>query len=465
LTADAVDLAATAQDYLADLAMLGPLRGSRPDRPWTQASVFEQRLRDDVEALLALGGGAGFDAQGATRRFADEESADPGRAFALAFVLGSAAGDAPAEAAVLALRRAHPDTHAAFREALSLAGNPRVAAALGRLAGDADPALTALALEVLRVRRQGAFAPGVILLSHPDERVAVAAAACLGATPERAPAIAVLGRALAAEPKEAVAVAIAEALLALGDRRGLGVVRAKLEAESAAPALSDELRVAYLRLLAIAGDAGDVELFFRSLEPTARDAAAVGWFGHADLVTWLLGSLEAANEARRAAGGRPSPFEAAAAGALHRISGARPRDPADPGPPDALSVSAPAWKALWNESHARLGGAEPPKAGGALPTVAGRGAVGPAAGGRKLRFGQPYTPGATLAELSGESTAAAREDAALELAVITGGDARITTLDWVDRQQAALAAAASPVAREEAAFPPGTFAGQRLAGR
>src|SRR5262249_29397432 len=157
--------------------------------------------------------------------------------------------------------------------------------------------------------------------------------------------------------------------------------------------------------LGLAGDAGDRELFFRSVEPGPRDASAVGWFGHPDLVDWLVGSLEAANEARRGQAGPPTPFEAAAPHALH--PGPRgPRTGTDP--PRAglgagqtlganaaqagggLVTDAATWRAYWHRARTRFQGRQ------------------------KLRFGRPYTPSATVDELESEASSP-RAEAALEL--------------------------------------------------
>src|SRR5262249_50332914 len=241
-------------------------------------------------------------------------------------------------------------------------------AALIRLLGDLPPAACAAALGVLRFRRQGAFGPVVPLLGHPSPAVVAAAARCLGIVPERRAAASVLCYVLSRGPAEEAGLPAAEALLSLGDPGGLAFVRDRLEAESATPSLPDDARVAYMRLLALAGDACDRELFFRSVEPAPRDAAAVGWFGHPDLVDWLLGSLESANETRRAKGpgAGPSLFETAAARALYRILGSPLASPAR-----ALEmpiIEAAPWRAFWQRSPART------------------------AGRSKVRFGRPYTP-------------------------------------------------------------------------
>lgn len=316
--------------------------------------------------------------------------------------------------------------------------SPALGPALIEVADEAPPPSAAAALGALRVRRQASLPGCALLLGHPDATVAAAAARCLAAVPERRAAASLLRAVLGDDPEEPLAVAAAESLLALGDPAALAFVRGELTAESNTQALSEEARVAFVRLLALGGDSADLELFFRSLEPSPRDALAVGWFGHADLVEWLLGSLETACEVRRA-GPRSrssatlagaSAFEAAAAQAIARIAGGP-----ETMPPPGLEASA--WRAWWGRARARLSPAH------------------------KHRFGRPYSPEATLDELSGAASSAARADAALELSIVTAGACGVEPGDWVDRQRAALQSASEHLHRAPP-WPPGAFAGRRL---
>ncbi|MFT3764008.1 MAG: hypothetical protein QM820_00550 [Minicystis sp.] len=407
-----------------------------PEPPWMDAEPVEQRLGEAVDSLLRLEGSAARIAEEARRVAAG--GGDARRAWSVALLLGCAPGDDAAEAAAGTLRSPRMDLRAAATEAIALGRSPAIGPALARLAEDATPAACAAALEALRFRREAALAPCVVLLGHPDALVAAAAARCLATVPERKAAAVVLRRVLGDDPEEAVAVAAAEGLLSLGDAASLSFVRGELSAESASPSLSDGARVAYLRLLALGGDAEDLELFFRSLEASPRDALAVGWFGHPDLIDWLIGSLETANEARRnGPRGRasapsllgPSAFEIAAAQALGRIAGAPEGVPA-PG------LEASAWRAWWSRARARF------------------------TSGQKHRFGKPYAPEATIDELTSPAMASVRADAALELAIVSAGSASVETADWVARQRAVIAAARETIAT--APWPPGTFPGRRL---
>ena len=440
---------------LLAVAELGVQRKPGPDRPWTFAEAIEQ----DLIGAAALAA-ADDDVVAHLDATAPVAGLDTGTAFARALVLASGSdpfgtraetpGDAPADAAARTLRAPRPEARAAAADGLSLAPSPAVGPAVARLLDGAAPPLATAALGVLRFRRQAPYGDVVLLLAHPDAAVAGAAARCLGTVPQRRAAASVLRHVLARGPDDARVLPVAETLLALGDPAGLAFVRHKLETESASPSLTDDARVAYLRLLGLAGDVSDRDLFFRSVEPTARDAAAVGWYGHPDLIDWLLGSLEAAGEARRSGssrgvppnprpGSRPSSFETAAVRSLQRVLGG----------PDSLGADGPPWRARWAEVRAEL-----------LPTTTAA---------QKLRFGRPYTPAATLDELEAEAVSGNRADAALELAIVTGGAALLETDDWIARQRSVLAAARLALSTGStggaAAYPAGAFVGSRLATR
>lgn len=418
-------------DRLDAIAGLGDERRARgpdphggPEAPWTAAAPVEERLAAEINRLLHLEGSVARIVHEARQISAG--GGDARRIWAVALLLGSATGEAAAEAAASTL--CHPGIlqHLAAREALSLGCNEALGRAVMALSESSPPPVCASALQVLRFRRDVALAPCAVLLGHHEPSVVAAAARGLAAVPERRAAALLLGRVLGDDPDEQVAVAAAESLVALGDPAGLAFVRGELEAESTAPALSDEARVAFVRLLALAGDASDLELFFRSLEPSPRDAVAVGWYGHPDLVEWLIGSLDTANEVRRSGPKSrasapsllaPAAFETAATQAMVRIAG--PADGVHPG-----SVDAAAWRAFWARARGRL------------------------SPGRKHRFGRLFTPEITLEELRGESSPSVRADAALELAIVTGGAIHVETGDWISRQSAALAAAAAWLAAE-----------------
>ncbi|MCC6522275.1 MAG: hypothetical protein IT373_06410 [Polyangiaceae bacterium] len=420
--------AALARDCLTDLASLGSLRRPLPEQIWSDSARFEDRLLASLDALLCLGReapspggaeGASYDVLGDVRRFHREASfPDPGRAFALAFTLACVDAEATARVATLALRQAPPETHAAFGDAFALGSSRHIGPALGRLLGDAEPALAALVLDTLRRRREATFAVSATYLGHPDERVAAAAARCLSVVEPRAPAARLLRRSLEHPPGDTLATAAAESLLALGDHAGLAFVRQRLEERGSELAEAD--RLAYVRLLSLAGNARDLDLLARSLGQAPADATAAGWFGHKDLCPWLMASLAAANEVREATGPVRLAFEQAAADALFRIAGAPLGDRPDLGlerQAGSPAIEAGAWHAFWEAAEPRF------------------------ERDRKYRFGRPYAPELTLDELAGPSLPGVRADAALELAVVTGGALALDTTDWVARQRTALAEA------------------------
>jgi hypothetical protein len=438
-------LVKTARDGMSDLASFASLRRLVGGQPWTDAARFEQRLLDNLDALVSLGRdpdgrptreAATFDLLGELQRYHREVAfPDPGRAFALAFVLGCVDGEPPIRAALLALRVARRETLASFGEGLALASSPRIGPALEGLLADVDPAVAAVALDVLRARREASFGTAATFLGHPDERVAIAAARLLAVVEQHAAASALLRRLLERDPEGPVAAAAAESLAAMGDPAGLAFARRRLEDGDALP---DEARLPFVRLLALGGGVRDKALLWDSLGQAPEDARAAGWFGHAELVEWLIRSLAAANEVRRATGPWPLAFEAAAAGALHRITGAALEDP--PGgsierEPGALAIEAEGWAAYWEREHARF-----------APET-------------KHRFGQPYSPQLTLDELEGPSPHDVRTDAALELAIASGGALRLETGDWVARQRARLAEARARYAGDvrRLGYEPGSF--------
>jgi hypothetical protein len=427
----------TARDCLTDLAAFGSLRRLVPEQPWTDAARFEQRLLDDLDALVALGrtrapGAAPLDVPASLQGYHREVAfPDPGRAFALGLGLGCLDGEAPVRAAVLALRQAPGETRASLADGLALASSPRIGPALVRLLDDADADLAAIVLGTLRARGQVPFGVAATHLAHPDARVASAAARALTAVPERAAAIALLRRALEADADGALAPTAAECLASLGDPAGLAFARRTLDQSDALP---DERRLPCVRLVALGGGPRDLPLLLDSLGQAPGDARAAGLSGHVALLDWLLASLAAANDVRRATGPWPLAFEIAAAEALHRITGLRVVEKPEAAlrEPGELDIDASAWASAWGEARATI------------DTT------------KRLRFGAPWTPLATLDELDGPSTADARTDAALELAIATGGAARFEPWGWVARQRARLAEARAVVAAstwEPGAFP------------
>ncbi len=440
------ELCAAARQCAEDIGLLSMLRRAEGDDPWDPGVVrFEQRMLDSLDALASLArpfllrerdgrwSSNHLDVLAEVERWsADGAIPDPTRAFAAAFVLGCVDGEDAARAAVLLLRKAPPELHAAQAEALILAPSPLIGEAMRRLSTGDDPALARLALDVLHARRDESFAAAAMLLDHPDAGVRCSAARCLGLAAERGPAAALLEQALGPDEDPQVTTAAAASLLLLGAPAGLAFLRKSLREELRfADSLPDPVRFAQLRLLALAGGQADGELLLRSFRGHPEEVRAMGWFGHAGLIEPLLEALERANQASPE---ELSPLEIEAARALHRITGAPlvhpPRAEEDDAEGGAIVTEASAWKAWWAEHKGAFGG-------------------------QKYRFGEPFSPLASLVELSSEGVAAAvRADCAFELAVLSGGAAPLLDVhDWTVRQAERLAALQAALPRDRRGRP------------
>jgi hypothetical protein len=422
-------LARLARDCVEDIGALGGLRRPRGELAWTATARFEQRLLDNLDALASL---AGRDADGADvlgiliERSREVSFPDPGRAFALAFVLGCTTGDDGVRAALFAWRQAHPRTRAAFADALALASNGAIDLGARDLLRSGDPELARLALDVLRRRDAGSFAHIAPLLGHPDADVRAAAALGLGHLPEPAPATALLERAAMTEDDDAVALAIAEGLLIQGELRGLALARRVLASSGGASARRDAAT-----LVALAGGPGDVDPLVALAAADGAAIPALGWLGHTRAVERLLERLE--REGARAEGATRA---RAIADALERITGAGLTRHEDDGAPPAA-----AYRAFWAAHRARFDPA------------------------RRHRFGEPHTLATSLDELEREgSTATARRTCAREVAIAEGPEAHVDTDGWIARQRVALAALRARLAERDREAP-GAFPEARVAKR
>lgn len=424
-----------AYDCLVDIARLGEQCRVGALDPWsTSAPLFEQRLLDNLDALLCLAardeaapGPACLDVVREAQDFVARSPAlDPGRAFARTFVLSCIDGEAPARAAVLGLRLSDPRTVERQRDALVRGSSPAIARAMRGLCAAEEPALIRLALDALRLRGEVLLADAAPLLGHPHPGVRQAAARCLAWTGDRSLAVPLLLPMLGEDEDERVAAAAAESLVALGAPEGLAHARAAILAELDEPdLLAPAVRLDLLDLLAVAGGAADHRLLVRSLRGAPREALALGWSGRAEAVEPLLAALEGTGGAGMACRfltpedvAKSPPYPVALAEALHRITGlgrsaiatARERGPDGSALP-ALTDPA-AWRARWTE-HGR-----------ALPR------------GVRCRFGQPHTPSASLDELlSTDVRSADRALCALEVAIASGGAARIRLGGWTAAQR------------------------------
>jgi hypothetical protein len=412
------------RDVMEEIGSLGMLRSPQgPPAAWAVGlAPFEERLLKDVDAFMALAeptppeaGDAPFSAIGELIAWAgDAMIPDPVRAFARTFLLGCIAGEDTARAAVMALRQSHPLTHEAERDALALAPHPGLAPLLERACSEETPQLVRLAVTVLRRRRQASFEAVAPLLSHPHAGVREAAARCLAVTPAPEAALRLLEAHAATEEDDAALLAAAEALLVLGSRKGLAVVRERLEEEAAFEgSLPKPARLEALRLLSLAGGRADGALLGRVLRHDAAAALALGWHGDAAAVPLLIGQLtEAAGIPARHG------FARAIASALHRITGLG-RPPNDEGraplPVIEPPVDAVFWSAQWETHHEKF--AKP----------------------QRYRFGRPFSPIAVITEAATpESPTDVHRELCLELSILSRGASRAEPQDWVAAQLLAL---------------------------
>jgi hypothetical protein len=427
-----------ARDCMEEIAILGDMRRGDHER-WTAAAGVEQRMLDNLDALVALEQrrAAGRFAADLSRRAAEISFPERGRAFALGLVLGCLDGDDPARVAVSALRKARPIAFGAWEAALCLASSPAVGPSMRRLLRSERAPIVRLALSVLRFRREAELDPIAPLLGDPEPRVRAAAARCAIVAGARADVLPLLSQKLE-DPDDAVALAAAEGLLLLDDPEGLSWVRARVREGPANDVLGRALR-----LLSLAGGGRDIDLL---LDAAGRDPAAVialGWHGHPQAIEPLIEMLARTRAAR--AEGRPARgAELDPARALHRITGAGLR--VEPGQ-EALGLrpitDVEAWRAYLTAHRAELGRAS------------------------RLRFGAPFTPAASLDELERDSTPAlARRACALEAVLHLGLSIPLEVDDWSARQRAAIAALREALSRRpEPPCLPGEWPADRLGRR
>lgn len=411
------------RDVMEEVGSLGMLRSPKgPPVAWgIGLQGFEERLLADVDAFMALaepanGEPPAIDAIGELVDWAgDAMVPDPVRAFSRTFLLGCIAGEDTARAAVLALRRSHPITHDAERDALALCPHPQVARELSRVFAEETPELLRLSLDVLRRRREVSFEAVAPLLSHPNAHVREAAARALSAATAPEAALRLLEEHAASEEDDAALLATAEALLVLGSRKGLAVVRDKLEEEAQlAGSLPRPVRAAASRLLAVSGGRADGALLCRLLRHEPAAALALGWYGDASTVPLLLGQLTEVS-------GYPKlhAFARALAAALHRVTGLG-RPPGDDGRTSLYTVEPPLdpafWRAAWEGASERF----------TRPV--------------RYRFGRAFSPLAVIAEAETNEVATdVQRELLLELSILSRGASRADPDGWIADRRLALA--------------------------
>ena len=411
LADDGEVLRRVARDCLEDIASLRMLRKPIPSETWLDQSPFEQRLLDNVDAFVALGEAA---LPSVTLFHAEAPAPDPARGFALALTLGCIEGTDTIDVALATMKVSAPLELPGFTEGFALAPNPAIATELEPLLDAPNPALCAVALDVLAARGALPLDTAERVLRRGDPALTSKLARALGLAVPKAKAISVLSEMLDAGASDDLFAVACESLL----RRGDGAVRQRLR--DAIRARTSKPRVAAATaLLAISGRKDDAALLSEGLAfaPTPAGVSALGRHGSAALLPTLLALLETED----------APVALAAADALDFMTNAGLREitqvpwspgvtPPDGSPPPTRAVSTViAARVPWEQWYAR--------------NRVRLDAIG------KLRAGLPFVPSMIVDELDGTAGPARRTEATLELVVVTGVGARLSTTDWVARQK------------------------------
>lgn len=405
-----------ARDCLEDIANGRNLRKPNAIESWLDQEPFEQRILDNIDAFVALGGVA---LPMASLFHAEAQNADPERAFAAALTLGCVEGSDTVAAAVMTLKQSAPEERDGWIEGFWLAPSPEIDRAMADLCASSRADFAALALDVLA--RRAATPDEVVrsLLHRAEPAIRLRVAQALASSLPRAEAVEALLEMVVPDAPDDVFVAAMESLL----RRGHGDAIALLR-RTAEDALAPERARRSLELLCLVGRASDLDRLVAaaSASPSATLVRRLGRFGHVGSLEALLGLLEHED----------AEVVAAAAEALDRITGAGLRELVEEPwdvelPPEAVDtggipvptrkveriVTDPEQWSAWLRTRA-------PRLDAKL----------------KIRGGTAFTPLQIVDELeSRTSPPAAREEAAVELALVTGLRSEFSPHDWVARQR------------------------------
>ncbi len=424
-----------ARECFEEITMIGTQRAPLLGDPWRTALTLERRMLASMDVLASLGPAALAYLEPLVL---DSPVKDPTRAFGMGAALGCFSGRdalASAERAAWALRQNDAESLSQFADALKIVPHGSIQLAMRGLLSDRDPAMRAMALDVLAYR--GLATPEDITKAAMDV-ASVAAKALPYAAILRLPIVndAIFQALGSGDP-----AATRSAWLAMAY-----VCHPQMSSLLSASLGSEDGEFAAL-LLALGGDAADSETLLRAAveKPERPLITAVGWAGASDSVATLIGFLEHPD----------APVKLSAAYALDRITGAgmyeenevpaeeidvpEPPDP-DIGEPKPLKLakmvsdprdlpSEPApdivtqpttnverWRAYWMEK------------GNLFKS------------GLRYRRGYPYTPLVSLQELdSGPCTPGERRSLQRELVMRTGHHVRFDPMEMVLVQQEALA--------------------------
>ncbi|WP_044985968.1 hypothetical protein [Sorangium cellulosum] len=407
-----------ARDCLEDIATYRTLRKPNAIESWLDQLPFEQRLLNDIDAFAALGGGV---LPLVSLYHAEARSPDPDRAFAVALTLGCIDGSDTVGAAIMTLKQSAPEEHPGWFEGFWLAPSPAIDHAMADLCASARarPMLVALALDVLHARGKTPDEVVASLLDRSEPEVVLRAARALATALPRRDAVAELERICATTSDDDLFFVALESLLRRGHAPAVQLLRREVDGRTS-PSRAHRA----MSLLCLVGRASDLDrlLAVANAAPVAHVLRSLGRFGHVGSLGALLRFLEHDD----------AEVVAAAAEALDRITGAGLRE----------TVEVP-WEVELPPEAAQAGGiAVPTRKMERIVTDPEQWSAwlrnrAPRLDAKlKIRGGALFTPLQIVDELESRLTPpGAREEAALELTLVTGLQFQFSPHDWVARQR------------------------------
>lgn len=413
-------LRAIARDCFEDIGSLGSLRRLYDHEPWGDAVRFEQRLLDNLDAVVSLE----IPLDTAMPRLGLAEALfayatewtipDYGRTFVLAFTLCCLDSETAMRWVTLGLRRSNPKTFPAFIDAFVLGSNPSIDRALAELCRSDEPALVEVALEAMTRRGRPDMASVVLLLVRPSASLASKAIQLASRLPGPS-ALPLLSR-LLDHSNPLIAANAASALLTLGDPRGVKHLRALLQQPRQDEPNARAARQVAFEALCLLGSSFDRGALAVEANAIPDGLPWLGWHGHPDHLPALI------EAARRAAlSGTWAECDRVVIG-LERMCG----------------LGAP-----------RLGGFGPTEFDAQLTAYVKAFEERRPLQAERLRLGAAWSPSVVVSELSAKDTKQGiRPMLARELAIATKGTVHVDVSGWTVLQDRTLAAARDAVFKQ-----------------
>jgi len=419
-TGDLAQLRAIARECFEDLGSLGNLRRLYDHEPWGDAAKFEQRLLDNLDAVVSLEmpldpAMARLGLAEAVYAYATEWTVpDYGRTFALAFTMCCLDSETAMRWVTLALRRSNPKTYQAYVDAFVLGSNPSIDRTLAELCRSDEPALVQVALEAMARRGRPDMASLVLILMRPSAILASKAMAVATRLP--GPSALPLLNKLIDNSNPIIATHAALSLLILGDAKGPKQLRAFLQQGRQDEPNAKQARQVAFEGLCLLGSPFDRSLVAVEANANPENIPWLGWHGHPDHLPSLI------EAARRAARAGTFPECDRIVTGIERMCGPGAPRPGGFGP-DEFDAQLAAYIKAFEEKR---------------PLNAER-----------LRLGAAWSPSGVVAELADRNTKQGiRPTLARELAVITKGSVHLDVAGWTGQQDRVLAAARDAVFRQ-----------------